>query len=341
MTQGVNNNRPVNDDLSTGGAGAPAAVAAKQSPAVAAEDDVGGAPKQAETRTGARPELSAPTQSPAAMMIALQKLSMAMAEQTMKLGETSIKTIEKEIRDSALERVKELKKYFENLDKVNTKKKCGLFGFLIKFLKAVFTGNTEELKELGKTFKDNWLTMLKDALAVVVAIVALAATPVIGPVAVIGASLLLVGMVLTDPGIGDMIMEALPEDRRKAAMIALAVVGGVCCIAGGIMMGIATGGASTLATVSTVLTAISTLTEAGVTAYEGVEGYKQTGYKADAAKSQAQIDRTDAHTAELQGELSRKQSELKDLFDSLSAMLQSTRDMISAYGQIQNTAAGI
>ena len=340
MTQGIDSKRPAGG-MTAEGAGAADAVSEKQPSAAAARQDVGGVPAKTETKTVSRPELPAPAPSPAAMMIALQKLNMAMAEQAMKLGETSIKTMEKEIRDSAQERVKELKKYFENLDKVNTKKKCGLFGFLVKFFKAVFTGNTAELKELGQTFKDNWLTMLKDVLAVVVAIVALVATPVLGPVAVIGASLLLVGMVLTDPGISDMIMEALPEDQRKAAMIALAVVGGVCCIAGGIMMGIATGGASTLATISTVLTTLSTLTEAGVTAYQGVDGYKQAGYKADAAKGQAQIDRTDARTAELQGELGRKQTELKDLFDSLSAMLQSTRDMITTYGQLQNTAARI
>ena len=341
MTQTIDGNRPAGGTV-VEGPGTTGTTAEKQpSPAVAAGNDIGGVPAKTETKTVSRPELAAPAQSPAAMMIALQKINMSMAEQAMKLGETSIKTIEKNIRDSAQERVKELKKYFENLDKVSTKKKCGLFGFLAKFFRALFQGKTAELKELGQTFKDNWVTMLKDVLAVVVGIVALAATPVIGPVAIIGASLLLVGMVLTDPGIGDMIMEALPEDRRKAAMIALAVVGGVCCIAGGIMMGFATGGSGILATVSTVLTALSTLTEAGVTVYQGIDGYKQAGYKAGADKSQARIERTDANTVELQGELGRKQTELKDLFDSLSAMLQSTRDMITTYGQTQKTAASI
>jgi hypothetical protein len=334
MTQGI---RPPGAASGSGETAAPDALK-NSSPAGARPGDVTGAAAKAPKTVLARPELPAPSLTPAAMMIALQKLNMAMADQAMRLGDTSLKTMEKEIRDSAAERAKELKKYFENQDKVNDKKKCGLLGLFVKFFKRLFTGDWAGLRELGQTIKDNWLTMLKDVLAAVVAIVALVATPVLGPVAVIGAGLLLAGMVLTDPGIGEMIMDALPEDKRKGAMIALAVVGGVCALAGGIMMGCATGGASLLVTVSTV---ISTVIQAGATAYEGAEGYEQAGYKADAAKGQARIDRADANTAELQGALGRKQSELKDLFESLGNMLHSTQDMITTYGRLQATAAKV
>lgn len=301
------------------------------------------------TTTQNRPVLPAPTMSAAAMMIALTALNSKIAEEGMSFAESSMEGVRKDIKESAVKRAEQLEKHFENLDKVSSKQKCGLFGAIANFFKKLFTG---DIKGAFQVIGDNIANIIKDIaqlVAVAVAIVAAVALTVgtagagAGTIAlaVAGAALVVGGMALTDPGVTQMIMESLPESSQQAVAIALAVVGAIMAVAGGIMMGVATGGASTFATVSTVTTALSGIGNAGVTLANGVDGFLQSGFKADAAKSQANIDRTDAQITDLKGILSRNQTDLKALFESFSTILRSTQDMIATYGQTQSRAASV
>ncbi len=299
--------------------------------------------------TTPRPALPTPSMSPTAMMIALTALNAKVLEQSIQFGEKSVDGVRKDIQDSADKRAEQLKKHFEQLDKVSSKKKCGFFGAIANFFKKLFTG---DIKGAFQVLADNIGSILKDLgqlIAVVLAVVAAAVLTVgtagagtgVLVAAIVGASLVVAGMVMSDPGIIDLILECLPEDRRQAASIALAVVGAVLALAGGITMGFATGGASTLATVSTVATALSGLTSAGVTIQQGVDSYKQSEFKAGAQRTLADIDITDAKMTDLKALLDRNQKDLKVLFDAFADALSSTKEMILTYGQNLNRAASV
>jgi enamine deaminase RidA (YjgF/YER057c/UK114 family) len=252
-----------------------------------------------------------------------------------------------DIQKNAQKKAQELKKYFDNLDR-STNKRCGFFGLIVKCLKAMVTGDwksaLEGLKDVGSILKD-----VAQIAAVVLAVVAAAAVTVASggtgagllALAVVGAVLVISGMAMNDPGIMEMIMEALPEDQQQKAAIALAVVGAVLALAGGVMMGCATGGSSVLATVSTVVTSISGLISAGVTVEQGVKGYQASEHKADSLKNLADVDITEAAMTDLKGVLERNQKDLKALYDAFANALSSTRDMITQYGQNLNRAAAV
>ena len=342
MSQIDANYRNVNFDQATGTGG----VDEKPGANATTMGDVQGTPDKTPPTTP-RPTLPAPSMSPTAMMIALTALQSKMAEEGIKFGEKSMDGVRTDIKQNAEKRAEQLKKYFEDLDR-SLSKRCGFFGLIAKFFKAVFTGDwkgvVDALKDVGSILKD-----IAQIVAVAVAIAAAAALTVASggagagllAAAIVGAVLVIGGMAMTDPGIMEMIMEALPEDQRQAAAIALAVVGAVLALAGGIVMGAATGGASALATISTVTTAISGLISAGVTVDQGVKGYQAAEHRAGALRNQAEMDISDARMADLKGLLDRSQKDLKAMYEAFANALSSTREMITTYGQNQSRAASV
>lgn len=299
--------------------------------------------------SGSGPVLTPPKLSAAAMMIALTALNSKISAEGVAFGESTMEGVRKDIKSNAAKRAEQLKTYFENMDKVSNKTKCGLFGAIAHFFKNLFSG---DIKGAFKCLTDNIGNILKDiaqiaavvlgCVAGVAAAVATggAAAPALA-LAISAAVLVIGGMAMSDPGITSLIVESLPENAQQAVAVTLAVVGAVLAITGGIMMGCLSGGATTLAAVSTTVTSISGLVNAGMTIANSVDGYAQSEYKAAAVKSQANMDKHDASTVELKGILERKQKDLKTLFDSFSTILQSTRDMLTAHGQAKVYAAGV
>ena len=290
---------------------------------------------------GARPTLPAPSMSPTAMMIALTALQSKQAEEGIKFGEKAMDGVRKDIKESGAKKVEELKKYFDNLERASSKR-CGFFGLVAKFFKALFTGDWQGVKEAAKDIG----SVLKDIVQIVAVVLAVAAAAVMGgpglmALAVVGAALVIAGMVMSDPGITEMILEALPEDQRQAAAIALAVVGAILAIAGSICSGKASGVGTAIAAISKLATIASTLISAGVTVDQGVKGYQAAEHKAESMRNMAQIDKTEALMEELKSTLDRSQKDLKAMFDAFSSALSSTKDMITQYGQNQSRAASV
>ena len=301
--------------------------------------DVKGMPSKTPPTTP-RPALPAPTMSPTAMMIALTALQSKMAEEGIKFGEKTMDGVRDDIKKNGAKKIEELKKYFENMER-SSSKRCGFFGLIAKFFKAVFTGDWQGVKDAAKDIG----SILKDVVQIVAAVLAVAVATVVtggvGVLAVVGAALVIAGMIMSDPGITEMILEALPEDQRQAAAIALAVVGAVLAIAGSICSGKAAGVDAVVASISKLATTASTLVSAGVTVDQGVQGYQAAEHKADAMRNMAQVDKTEALLEDLKSTLDRNQKDLKAMFDAFSSALQSTKQMITEYGQNQSRAASV
>ena len=296
-----------------------------------------------------RPTLPPPTMSAAAMMIALTALNSKLSSESIAFGENTLDGMRKDLKDQAHKRAEQLKKHFDNLDKVHSKKKCGLFGAIANFFKKLFTG------DIGGAFKvlaDNIGSILKDVMQIVALAVALAASVALAgvtagaaspaiAVVIAGAALVLSSMVLSDPAVMEAMINSLPEDKRQAAGIALAIVAAVIALAGSIMMAAASGGAGSITIATRVTSLLSAAADVAATLQQGVDGYLQSGYKAEAMTQQGEMDKTDARMTDIKGAMDRNQKDLKALFDAFSKILESTSAMIQVSGQNMSRAASV
>jgi hypothetical protein len=302
---------------------------------------------------GVKPKLAAPALSAAAMMIALNALQSKMSQEGIQMAESTMDGVRTDIKANAKKRAAELKTYFEEMDKAAKPKKCGLFGAIANFFKKLFTGDIAgAFKGLATDLKESIGNILKDiaqivgaALAIVAAAVATAATgggasPLLA-LAIAGTVMMVAGMAMSDPAIMDMIIESLPEDQQKAAMIALMTVAAVLSLVGSIMSGIGSGGAGTATAIAKIAVSVASIISGAATIESGVKDYQRSQHQVKATESQVKMDYMDAAMEELKGILSQKQGDMKELYDSFAKILDSTRNMIAQQGQAQVTAASV
>ncbi len=297
-----------------------------------------------------RPTLPAPVLSPAAMMIALTSLSNKMLSEQIQVGENTLDTQRSDLQTKGRERLETLRKHFEKLDQGQQGKRTGLFGFIANFFKALFTFDFKALGELCTW--ENLGNVLKDIATLVVAAVliaaAAAATAVSGGagsvllgLAIAGTVMVVAGMVASDPGVIDMIAEALPEDSRNTFALAMSITGMLVGIIGSIMTSVATGGLGATTLVTKLVTAGSQIGSAAISAGMGVnDGIKGTA-RADAQVFMADVDRKGADMENIKTELTRSNADMRALYDAYANIMQSMRDMVLQYGQNQNRAASV
>lgn len=296
---------------------------------------------------GTRPALPAPSMSAAAMMIALTALNSKIAEEGIAFGESTLEGVRKDIKANAAKRAEQLSQYFEKAAKKSNVQQCGLVGSFIHFFKNLFQG---DIAGAFKVVAFNAFNIAKDAAMVAAAVAMVVAAVVITcctagggaatiALAIAGAGLVLGGTLVSDPGVTSLLVNLLPEGAQPWVAMAICVVGAVMSIAGGIMMGIATGGASVPATIASVIGSLAGFVGAAATAYTGIEGLIQGKHQADATRSMADIDVTDAQITDLKAVLDRNQRDLKALFDMFANITESTRQMIATYGQNMSRAA--
>lgn len=317
----------------------------------ATQSDLDSVPPGGGSTSGQGAALPAPSISPAAMMIALQSLNAKIAEATIKYGETVLDGTRKDLEHANEKRVKKLEEHFENLEKSAKNKKCGFFGAIFNIFKALIKF---DFSEVGEIFKNSLGPILKDigsligaALAIAVAAAATvgsagAASPALG-LAIAGAVLLVCSMVMSDPAVTEAIVNALPEDRRQAAALALMITSLVVgIVASG--LSIAGTGAAKLASagmrVANTITSISTsIIGAGSGINEGVQEYQRSGHAQAALRNEADLLRMDAFIEGVKSKQSTYGGDLKALAESFARNTENIFNFIKEYGKLQNTAA--
>lgn len=315
-----------------------------------ASGDLAGAADGA-ARGAAAPVLPAPTVDAAAMMYMLTTLQSKVADENMKLGEAAIENARTDIENQNKRRAAEVEKYWKEMDQSHVKQKLGFFGAIINFFKQLFTGHVAEaFKSLG----DNIVTMLTDigklvagVLAIVFAAAASAvsgglATPALA-LAVAGFGLMVAGMVMSDPGIQDMIMKSLPPDSREAAMWSLFAVSLVLQIAGSIMQCCSNPASIPKLgqTVRDMTVAVTSVTQGAASIATGVEAKQATDHRASAGEAQARMDLVKAAIGKLEALRDRDMSDLKTVLDSYTAIIASTADMVRNYAQGMRAASSV
>ena len=227
----------------------------------------------------------------------------------------------------------------------------GLFGLIANFFKQLFSG---DIGGAFKTLADNIGPALADVAKLIAGVLAIvlasgvtalsggAGSVALG-LAIAGMAIMVSGMVMGDPGIQEMIMESLPDDRRKDAMIALFAMSLVLQIAGSIMQCCSNPSQLTQMgkMIKDVVGAVTSVVQGAVGIASGVDAKKATDAKASAVEMQAQMDVTKALISKLQAFQQRDMSDLKSILDAFRSILASTAQMMQSYGQGFRAAASV
>lgn len=322
-----------------------------------APTDVDGATSQSggSASTG-RPTLVQPKMNAAAMMIALTALNSKIAQEGIEFGENVVQNAQSEIQKMGEKRAQQIKQHFDEMAKINTTEKCGLFGAIVKSFSKVFSG---DIKGAGQVWADNVLNVLKDFGTIATAVImVLGAIAVSGATlgagspllvgAVIGASLMVVGVVASDPGLQSMVLSGMDEGEAKnKAATALSWVGFGVTVAGAILGIGCTLGMSSAASVGSISATVGTMgsmisgVNLATTLLTAKENYSQTVIRAKVLESGADMDRSEALMEEMKSILGRQQKDLQTLFDSYSNFIQSTRNLVMTQGQNEVRAASV
>ncbi len=300
--------------------------------------------------------MQAPNIDASSMMLALSALQKMTIDSTYANVSSAIESQRVDILAFNEKRAKEMKAYFENMEKASRPKKAGFFGIIIKFFKTLFKSiaHPSEAKELwsdfGKLLKNSIGNIIKDLLTLVIAAAAIALTgggAAFVFVASIGFICSVGSMIASDPAIIDLAMEGkTPEEQAKISKIfmgfsiAFMVVSAICSIT--CAVGAYRAGSEAMSAAQKTIDMVNRgISATKAIVLDGVGGAVQSvdSYYADRAKVAAMLNT--ANSEQGQAEIAEAEKLIDDKIKTLSDLLAIEQKIIeSTASLLSNIASG-